>query len=190
MNKVLLVDFDGVMCDMLTPVIAIYNRQHHHYTGEMLSIKDITDWVLPAGMKEIFMHTPNFFADLKPHEGAIEGVTYLARHFKVYFVTDALSNPNIARDKLRWREKYELTNIPIIITGDKALINGDIIIDDAPHHLKNFISSGSGKVGISVDLKGAPYTQKLDQDIKPFIKTAKSWDEILDRVYEFSVPFK
>lgn len=181
MNKTVLVDFDGVMCDMLTPLIELFNKQFDC----SFTIKNIGSWTLPENMKPIFLHTPDFFANLKPFDGAIEGVKTLAEDFEVYFVTDALSKPNIAKDKLRWREKHGLEDIPIIITGNKGMIKGDIIIDDAPHHLKSFIEAGTNRFGISVDLMGAPYTKKLDPSILPYITVAKSWKEIIYQIEHF-----
>lgn len=80
------------------------------------------------------MAAPNYYANLRPIHGALDAIIdmELAGH-EVFFVTSPwLENPTCASDKLKsvaqhfgpWRAPHT------IITSDKTLIDGDVLIDD------------------------------------------------------------
>lgn len=76
------------------------------------------------------------YINLEPIEGAIDALLSIqALGHEVLLVTSPwLTNPNCVQDKLAWVEKHlgaEWIN-RVIITKDKTLIDGDILIDDKP----------------------------------------------------------
>jgi 5'(3')-deoxyribonucleotidase len=77
---------------------------------------------------------PNFFLDLEPIEGAIEGVLLLSKKYDVHFLTSpSFMNPLSYTEKRLWIEKHfglEWCK-KLIIAYDKSLLKGDYLIDDS-----------------------------------------------------------
>jgi len=77
---------------------------------------------------------PNFFLNLEPIEGAIEGVLLLSKKYDVYFLTaPSYMNPLSYTEKRLWIEKYfglEWCK-RLILAYDKSLLKGDYLIDDS-----------------------------------------------------------
>ena len=78
---------------------------------------------------------PVFFKRLEPIEGAIEALKELEKEHEVFICTaPLLENPTCCDDKLWWVKTFlgdEWTR-RTIITKDKTVIDGDILIDDKP----------------------------------------------------------
>ena len=167
------VDLDGVMCDMLTPLLVLYNQTY----GTSLTVEDIVTWELPEGSFELFSQTKDFFRGLDPIQGAIEGVNELAISHDLFFVSCAANVPQVAHDKMTWWIEHNLTHIPLIITGKKYLLDLDILIDDAPHHVEEFVTSSDSKLSILVN---AHYNQEVQTGEEHRIFRALDWGEIIN----------
>ena len=79
--------------------------------------------------------TEGFFAKIEPLPRAVERVKKLLHdnRFKVFFCTSPLlANPTCASDKCQWISRVfgPQAARKMIITGDKTLVHGDILIDD------------------------------------------------------------
>ena len=78
-----------------------------------------------------------FFLDLKPLEGAIEGMKTLQTKYSVYILTrPSIKNTNCYTEKAEWVKKYlgEEMLEKMIICSDKSLVKGDYLIDDDNRH--------------------------------------------------------
>ena len=78
-----------------------------------------------------------FFLDLKPLEGAIEGMKTLQTKYSVYILTrPSIKNTNCYTEKAEWVKKYlgEEMLEKMIICPDKSLVKGDYLIDDDNRH--------------------------------------------------------
>ena len=76
---------------------------------------------------------PGIFSLMEPMHGAIESVTFLARHFDVYILSTApWENPSAWKDKLLWIKKHlpEIGYKRLILSHHKNLNKGHYIIDD------------------------------------------------------------
>lgn len=74
-----------------------------------------------------------FFANLKPINGAIESVIELSKYNEVYILTSpSIHNPFSYLEKRVWIEKWLGLNFVerLIISPDKSLVRGEILIDD------------------------------------------------------------
>jgi 5'-nucleotidase len=79
---------------------------------------------------------PGFFLSLPPIDGAIQGVTDLeVMGHQVLICTSPLSGtPTCMQEKYDWVRKYfgrEMAS-SMVITKDKTMVRGDILIDDRP----------------------------------------------------------
>jgi 5'(3')-deoxyribonucleotidase len=102
------------------------DQTHRYYTGH-LSDND-------AKLARLMIDTSRWFLDLPVTEGAVEGVQQLREHFDIWVCTKPLeTNPTCRDDKAAWlREHFPPLERKLIISPDKSLIRGAILLDDAP----------------------------------------------------------
>lgn len=142
MARVLL-DMDGVLCDLVGKWFTIYNQEH----GDALRLEDMREWgphLYAKKGKAIYRYLaqPGFFRDLTPLPGAIRGVkTLLSWGHEVVIVTAARHGHS---DKLAWVHEH-LPFLPphnMVFAHRKELVRGDVLFDDAPHNLEAFAPYG------------------------------------------------
>lgn len=138
----LLVDMDGVIADWG----AEYGRQLDKFGEEAAAMPrhhEQKTFNLNAGRskreREIIaevLNAPDFYANLRPITGAITALRQAAKQgHDIRFVTSPwVSNPRCASDKLNWIVRYygARWGQRVVITTDKTLVHGDILIDDKP----------------------------------------------------------
>lgn len=157
---------DEVLVDFSTPLLEIYNRRHGWDEGDMV-LEDITEWELKPELKEIFLKTEGFFAGLQPLYGAIEGFKYLDRNHDVIIATSPSYNGRIASEKLTWMEMHLPDHMDqIVLTHNKGVLLGDLIIDDSVRFLDQFD-------GIRM-VMDRPWNRTYDADYRVW-----SWNDIL-----------
>ena len=106
------IDMDNVICD--------YSAAHKEALSREPSI------IYPQSQY-------GFFTNLKPISGAIESVIELSKSNEVYILTaPSIRNPFSYVEKRVWVEKWLGMNFVerLIISPDKSLVRGEILIDD------------------------------------------------------------
>lgn len=138
----ILVDMDGVIADWG----AEYGRQLSILGEEADNIprhRDQRSFNLDAGRTKreqqliaIAMNDSEFYRNLAPIPGAKTALkAALKAGHDVRIVTSPwVSNPTCASDKLNWVVRYYGAHWGqrVIITTDKTLVRGDVLIDDKP----------------------------------------------------------
>lgn len=140
MTTTLLLDMDGPLADFdrayfdnnakhgITMDVTFENQRHRYAS------KHIPDEYERKAATD-FVNAPGWFRSLPPTPFAIEGFHKLNQHFDVWICTKPLeSNPTCRDEKAAWvvehlGPQYERR---LIITPDKSLIRGTILLDDAP----------------------------------------------------------
>lgn len=100
-------------------------------------------WDLKAGRTKAecaiidqIMQEPGFYSGLEPIPGAREALKgALAAGHDVRIVSSPyISNPTCASDKLAWITKHYGSHWAsrLVLTNDKTIVHGDILIDDKP----------------------------------------------------------
>jgi 5'-nucleotidase len=142
----ILVDLDGVVADWG----GAYGRRLDAYGAAAAGIprhRDQLTFDLNEGRTDAekriiaaIMVEPGFYAELEPIAGARSVLKALrAQGHEIYFVTSPwVSNPTCASDKLNWvaRVYGDHWAQRTIITSEKHLVRGDVLIDDKPE-IKN-----------------------------------------------------
>jgi len=170
----IILDMDEVVVDMMTPLLAHYNKQYH----KNFTIEDIVQWKLPDQLRSIFF-VEGFFRYLKPLEGAIETIKHLLdQGCDIVIATNHSDDPWIAQDKVFWVQE----NLPqladsMMIGNRKDCLNGDVIIDDRPDYLLN----SPCPVKICMD---RPWNRWINQGIA---KRAYDWNDIRADIEELIV---
>lgn len=101
----------------------------------------------------------------KPIEGSVEMIAELARENDITFITargtfSGVSDLALAKSKMntiQWLHAIKLTPFPIVFTKNKHLLNVEIHVDDAYHHLTDCRERGI--FSICMD---APHNQEWD----------------------------
>lgn len=138
-------DVDGVVADLHTPWLQRYNeRSGDKLTQKMITSWKISDFVLPEWKQKIFdiLREPDLYNDVQPYPQALDGVCFLRdQDHRVIFTTSCVKG--MADQKWEWLERHEFlpkrySHHDLVVTADKSLLHGDLIIDDSLDHVKAF----------------------------------------------------
>lgn len=172
-SKLILLDMDEVVVDLMPTVIQYYNAM---YSSD-ITLEDITEWNLPEDMKAIF-RIPDFFKNLPAVRNARRGMAQLIRNgYELRIVTDCMDNMSIQEQKLYWLRKLKEQDgldIKATFTSDKSTVQGNVLVDDAIHHLKNFKKTNINGLPICME---KPWNKG-----KYFGLVVKDWDDLLARI--------
>lgn len=178
-KKIILVDMDGVLADFEAGFLKIWKRRfpHHPQTLEKRKTFRLAD-SLPNGLNQDIrsvLSSPGFFANLKPIPRAKEALEKMQKlGHEVLICTSPISEyENCVLGKYRWVAKnlgFDWTK-KVIMTKDKTLIFGNILIDDKPEY------KGMRKPAWIHALFDAPYNRHAKTKLRI---TWKNWEKILD----------
>lgn len=178
----ILVDMDDTIESLGEAWIGYLNNKYHTNVCK----EDVTDWDISKafpGIDKPLVYQPlrdkALWKSVKPLPGAAEYLKKLIDDgHKVLIVTT--SNPDSVPMKLR----YTLfPNFPfftyhdVIITSQKQLVRGDILIDDGIH---NLIGGEYYKI-----LMSAHHNRSFDAEANDMIR-AESWEEVYSIIQKFA----
>ncbi len=187
MKKVILCDMDGIVVDLTKKWLATYNRDH----DDNLTIADLTEWELSKHTKKgakinDYLYSPNFFLDVDPIYGAIEGLKELQDAGHHVVILSAPSWPgNSATDKISWIKKHApfLNKRDIILGHNKFLVKGDVLIDDSPTNIQSYRAHWPTSKIMTI---AYPFNQKVRQlcDVyaEGFNDTKAAWTTIVSEI--------
>lgn len=179
-KKIILVDMDGVLADFETRFLEEWKRKFPNHPKVPLEERK-TFYLAesyPGGLKkeiEIILSAPGFYENLEAISGGKEALAKMQKlGHDVFICTSPISKyENCVLEKYRWAEKnlgFEWTK-KIIMTKDKALVFGDILIDDKPEH------KGARKPAWKHVLFEAPYNKHVKDKLRI---TWSNWERILE----------
>lgn len=132
--KRLLIDMDGVLCDIYTQFL----KYEQNDIGLAQSLEDLIGKLEREAFKnhDKYVNSENFFYSAIPILDSIEVVRKLNDLYEVYIVSAATQFPHSLTEKINWLAKYFpfLSWKQIVFCGTKEIVYGDIMIDD---HFKN-----------------------------------------------------
>jgi 5'-nucleotidase len=148
---IIAIDVDGVVVDLVTQVLAIYNARY----VDDIPVEKITDWdidqfVKPeCGMKiyEIF-EAPGIYDFVEPFPGALNTINWLREvgHRVVFVTTPA---PGTEGVKQKWLIQHGFLPLPsygyssdYVEARDKSLIAADLLLDDNYDNVLKFPGIG------------------------------------------------
>lgn len=177
----ILVDVDNVLEDLHTPWVVAVNKKY----GTDVKPEDITSWNIERffdglSRNQVFspLHTAELWESLEPLKGSQKYLKMLIKDgHKVFLLTSA--HPDTIPLKFKFLQKH-FPFIPfrdVIISSHKQMVIGDVLIDDAPHNLKNGCYQG-----ILVD---SPHNKSFDESAYGFYR-AKNWAEIYEIVHNIA----
>lgn len=178
----ILFDADDVAENLLNCWIGVLNRRY----GTSVSIEDVTDWdvskAFPTLTKEqIFdvLLEDELWQSLKPLPGAQRILEHWYKQgHQLYMVTAS----DYRTCKAKFERIFELFPFldwdHIIVTSNKQMVRGDVLIDDGIH---NLIDGDYYKI-----LFTRPHNAWMDDLEKYDIHRADSWDDVDDLVHRYA----
>ena len=177
----LLVDMDGVIADFERGLSEGFREQFPTETYIPLDqirtfyVEESYPRRLRKPIRKIY-HSEGFFANLHPIDGALEALHELqGRDDTDVFIctTPIRSSPFSAQEKLEWVINHldDKWAKRLILTGDKTLVRGDVLIDDKPE-IKGILTPTWEHV-----LFDQPYNRDVTSKRR---LTWNNWREVLD----------
>ncbi len=134
---------DEVMADAIGRFIELYKKEFNEDLSDLrLPGRNLQNTVPPERLEAVrqFPHRAEFFKDLDPIPGALEGIHQLHEKHDVYITTAAMEFELCFTDKFNWLKKHLpfISWKNIVFCGDKSIILADYLIDDLERNLKTF----------------------------------------------------
>jgi 5'-nucleotidase len=180
-QKTILFDQDGVIADWQGMFDELLESQFPHIKvlpREEITIFKAQKLYAPEYHADIakMMDTPGFYRELKPIDGAVEALHQIrAAGYETFICTAPyVTNETCASEKMAWVREHlgeEWLN-RMVITSDKTLVRGDVLIDDKPD-----IKGAMAPVWKHV-VFDAPYNRHVLQRLDRW----SDWKDVLDKV--------
>lgn len=173
------VDLDEVTCDLSSKWFGLYNADW----GDTLTPADVLTYdthlyVHPDCGTKIYgyLESPGFFRDLLPMPGAQETLRWASKNFRLVIATSRAAHAH--EDTVAWIEEFLpfVDSDNVVFTRRKELIDGDVLIDDAPQHILAFR-------GVPIVFGDYGYNQGLRDHYR-----AADWAEVRRFLQQILVP--
>lgn len=168
----ILLDLDEVLNDLAAQWVKVLSARHNLTT----TYEDLTQWDLEdtyptLTTDEIYepLYNKEFWRQLNPVPEATPYIQkWINKGYKIYIVT--ATDYEHAEVKMQWLFRYYpmFTWCDVILTQDKSMINGDVLVDDGLHNLLN---GSFDKILLDKPWNRAP-------DVPNGIRRAHSWEDI------------
>jgi 5'(3')-deoxyribonucleotidase len=144
-NKIIALDVDGVVADLLTNWLRWYNRDYN----DDLKYTEIVRWETweftkpECGTKILeYLKNPRLYDDVLPMPGALDAIAKLRMNgYRVIYAT--VTPIETTGVKYAWLERYNLIEHmkDYIEVTDKGLIRASVLVDDRAENLGHFIGA-------------------------------------------------
>lgn len=141
-NRIVAIDVDGTIADLLPEWLGRYNASYDDNLTEDKIIRwGIHEFVKPECGDNIYewLKDPALYDNVQPYPGAIEGIKKIkfAGHRVIYPTVTPIETPGV---KYEWLKRYGLIDNmrDYIEVTDKSLIAANFLVDDRPENLDFF----------------------------------------------------
>ncbi len=136
--KRILVDMDGVLADVYTRFLELYEEE----TGNRRSLDEIIGLKEGEAFPEVFrwVETPGFFRNIPVIPDSQRVLKLLNETYEILVVSMATEFPASLTDKQLWLNDHFpfISWKQVVFCGNKSLIPADLMIDDHFKNLDNF----------------------------------------------------
>ena len=146
-KKIVKIDIDGVIRDMISAMCTIYNRDfNEHVQPSDVKVYDV-DVQFPRIMRERNMSASEYFFKRNckhitydialPYNGVRQAIQKLQQHGYHVVIVSWQESYEAKQHTLHFLHKFHIPYDDICFTRDKYMIHSDYIIDDNPEFLSN-----------------------------------------------------
>jgi len=166
MNKIIAVDIDDVIADLVTEWLRLYNSDY----GDNLVPERITSWGAISSETKCgdkmyeYLNYPKLYSGVLPVEKSFWGINNLRMMgYRVVFATASWHS-----EKIKWVKdnKFMDNEDDLVITRDKSLVRSSFLIDDRPKNIRDFKDTG------------ILFTKPWNKDFK-WDNRCNNWDEVV-----------
>ncbi len=178
----LLIDMDGVCAELVDPILAEHNlRFGTSYKESDIKTYDGITKLNPGGMPffQEMLVRPGLIRNLKPIDGACEALKKLSDAGHKIFIVSAVPTGISFDEKKEWLKEH-LSFIPkenFVAVESKYQIRGNVLLDDAPHHIHDFAETK--RLAVVFD---KPWNQEVQST--RFIARISTWAHFAELVLE------
>jgi 5'-nucleotidase len=181
MSKTVCIDMDSVIVDLMSEWYRRYNLDY----DDDLCLQRVLDWDATTYVKKEcgykiynYLNEKGFFKDLLPLPNSVEVLERISKRYELIIVT---SPPSITayEEKEYWLNKFLpfISRESIIFTHRKELIDGDLLFDDSPIHLENYMKKGKKVVAMDY-----PYNRHINCNrVVDWIDFEKKIDDFINK---------
>lgn len=182
----ILIDMDDTIEHLLIAWVDYINKRY----GTSVKHEDVTQWDLRVAFPTLtneqlhsLLEEDEFWKTVRPMEGAAETIQWMIdQGHEVYIVTaSACRTIQPKMEYVLFKYFPFLTWDNVIITTHKQMIQGDILIDDAPHNLL-----GGKYVKILMD---APHNRAFNAEANGMCRI-KNWDDAKSVIEGMEIDFR
>lgn len=140
--KRLIVDMDDVLADATGQFINYYEKEFgvRIERSVLNNKKEGEGFPDNHSVLRQFPYRVNFFRTMQINEHAQEVMEKLNKKYELFIVSAAMEFPQSLPEKLEWLKEHFafLSWKQFVFCGSKAVVYGDLMIDDLPHNLEKF----------------------------------------------------
>lgn len=182
-KPVILVDMDGVICDWQAQFDAFLAKHCPHIP--LIPREEITVFKSQSLYAQEYhaeiaemMNLKGFYRTLNPIAGAVKALHEMEKEYTVFICTAPyVTNETCASEKILWVQEHLGDNWMdrMVITSDKTLVAGDVLIDDKP------LIKGVGPRTWAHVVFDAPYNRHIETRINVWSEWRSVIEPILSR---------
>ena len=183
-KRIILVDMDSTLCQFVPKLLCL---AHEKLGAPLLDAALLTQFhtedEFESSLRDhiaALSDEPGFFEDLEPMDGATAAMGEMEEAgYRVFICTAPkkfYNNPHCAGEKHRWvmRHLGRKWTEKIILTRDKTLVFGDVLIDDKPE-VEGAVTPSWNHVYFD-----QPYNRENSD--RPRIRAWKDWRSVIEGV--------
>lgn len=142
-----LLDMDGVLSDFTSGALTVLNKACNRTVTLDRYVEDFGEWGIQNYYNlsteqfwDIINNEKDFWLNLKPFYWSKSLLKFLRKTGDVTVVTTPSLDPDCAKQKLQWLEKYlDIKSNDVFLGSKKYLMAGNgILIDDYPKNVQKF----------------------------------------------------
>ncbi len=189
MRETILTDVDGILVDFSNEYLRLLELLY----GVRKTEADITDFDFrkcvsttyqDVGIWDYISRHSGFVYNLPTYVGAMGFLAELRALGRVVACTTP-AGPYWTAERSQWLlREAGFDKKDIVVAGDKSIIHGDYLIDDAEHNCKAW-SNGAGKGGFAL-LMDRPWNESANPS--SYWKRCEDYQDIIDTIKELREP--
>lgn len=190
------VDADGILFDLVTPWLELYNREFDDDRSvEHVRHFDLHRSLGPdgSGLEGVrkerlysLLQTPGLFRNLVPLPGAQRSLRHLREFAEVYIVSKPCGPTCCAEKWDSFKEHFPFVD-GVILTGEKHIVDVHALVDDHPENARRFHDHSIYRARYAMGIEwpwndSREHADAFDVLARCWRKPQDAWDQLVDSI--------